>query len=337
MKTIKSLATIAAIVMPFCSFGAIDLLSIVNKTGPLNSVFADDMLGYCYLHNPQVLKNSEVNVDKIWKINGNTVFLCEVKNKTLPTEHYITTIGNKHGLVVDGAMIGQNGDSKILKIVVPRDEMLYQPQMNITFEVCGDTIKAKRSYDFFSTARGGRTISKSGTIYNCFVINDDGKILQLPPTATAIETIGDANYLSENHKLPTSSTTKGEFFPLGMAVLTMAQRPASMELDMEQLNNNLATHMRQLIDKHGENAKETPETLSVMEFAIWSFNLGMRHSNEFLSWIAMNPNKEMFSHFIAAFVSDNPNGEAEWLKENVNQLKDKKARKWWLKWIKNNL
>ena len=74
-----------------------------------------------------------------------------------------------------------------------------------------------------------------------------------------------------------------------------------------------------------------------MEFAKWSFNLGMRHSNEFLTWIAGNPDKEKFTHFIQAVASENENNELVWLKECVKKLKDKKARKWWNKWIKENL
>ena len=81
----------------------------------------------------------------------------------------------------------------------------------------------------------------------------------------------------------------------------------------------------------------TPEKISVMEFAKWSFNLGMCHSNEFLTWIAKNPEQEQFTHFIQSVASENKNNELNWLKENVKKLKDKKARKWWEKWIKDNL
>ncbi|MBQ2164906.1 MAG: hypothetical protein II445_10420, partial [Muribaculaceae bacterium] len=62
-----------------------------------------------------------------------------------------------------------------------------------------------------------------------------------------------------------------------------------------------------------------------------------RHSNDFLTWIARNPKDENLTHFIEACVEDNTNGEREWLKSCVKNLKDNKARKWWEKWIKENL
>ena len=257
-----------------------------------------------------------------------------MKHEKLPTEYYAVTFNGNN--IIDGVLLGHDGDSEILKLKFPHDEMVYRPSPKISFEFSGDTIKALRTYQFFTTARGGRWFNKEGTICSPFVVSSGGTVHQLAPKATAIREDGDANYLSKDHKPPTRSKTDGEFFPFGMNVLFMTQTPACFSLDMEKLNNN-AQRMMQIVEKYDEDAPQIPETMSVMEFAKWSFNLGMRHSSEFLTWIANNPEQEQFSHFLQAVASENENNELNWLKENVNDLKDTKARQWWEKWIETNI
>ena len=55
----------------------------------------------------------------------------------------------------------------------------------------------------------------------------------------------------------------------------------------------------------------------------------LRHSEEFLTWIANNKDIENFSLFINAVVSENENKELEWITENVKKLKDGNVRKLW--------
>jgi len=335
MNMKKLNAVIFAIILPLSSFAAIDLLSIISQTGPIDSHLAQNLLSTCYMHNPQQLTQATTNVDELKQINGNTVFLCSVKYKSLPTEYYLTTISNRHGLVVDGALLGYNGDSKILILEHPNDEMVYQPTPELNFEYNSDTVKVIRKYIYFSTMRGGKTFEKKGTIIMPFVIGSDGKINKLQPNTFAIQTTGDANYLSTDREPTVTTTSIGEFYPPGMQVLSIAQQPASTRLDINNLNE-IAEQKSQLIEQYGENAKENSETLSIMEFARWTFNQGMLHSNDFLTWIANNPKEQHLTQFIDACASDNTNGELQWIKDKVKSLKDKKARKWWQKWIKKH-
>lgn len=342
MKTKVLLSTTLSLLLSLTCSAAVNLAALVPDDTPLSKSQATELLRTIYLHNTSLLANAEVKIFDIqtserFTSSGSfirTILLCSVEHNNLPTEYYAVTFSCND--IVDGALLGHNGDAKILEIKVPRDELIYRSVPEINFEFKGDTIKALRKYNFFTTARGGNWFNKEGTITNPFVVSSSGKIKQLNPTATAMRTDGDANYLSKNHKLPTTTKTDGEFFPLGMHVLTMAQAPASEQLDIEKLNNEVGEMMRIVKQQEG-NASKTPETLCVMEFTEWSFNLGMRHSNEFLTWIAKNQNKENFSHFIETCAIVNENDELEWLKENVKKLKDKKARKWWEKWIKENL
>lgn len=336
MKNIIS--TFCAILMPLLCSAAVNLLSLTAKPGIINYSVAKNLLPVAYLHNPQLLPQATVEIIKSETCGKAKAIICSVTHDDIATEYYLVTISTKHGMVVDGAMLGHNGDSEILKMKFPHDEMVYQPSPNISFEFSGDTIKVLRTYNFFTTAKGGNWFYKEGTICNPFVVSSSGKIEQLHPTTSAIRTDGDANYLSKDHKQPTRSMTEGEYFPIGMSVLTMAQTPASNSTTPKELNkdaNKIAKIVEQYKEKGGD-PPENPETLSVIEFAVWSFNLGMRNSTEFLTWVAKNP-KEDLSKFFIVVASQNDSNELQWLKDNVKKLKDKKARKWWEKWIKNNI
>lgn len=342
MKTKLLLSTLCAVVLSFTCSGVINPSSIALSEMPLSNAVTTELLGKVYMHHKSLLSNAEVKVfdfqtSERFTSEGNimrTILLCSVKHEKLPTEYYAVTFNGSN--ITDGTLLGHDGDSEILKLKFPNDEMVYKPNPSINFEFKGDTIKVLRTYRFFSTARGGRWFEKEGTICNPFVVSSGGTIYQLSPTATAVREDGDANYLSEDHKQPTFSNTDGEFFPIGMNVLTWAQTPSSCQLDVNKLNET-AVGMMKIVNKYGEDAPMTPETISVMEFAKWGFNLGMCHSNEFLTWIANNPKQEQFTHFIQSVASENKNNELNWLKESVKSLKDKKARKWWEKWIKENL
>ena len=342
MKTKILFSTICALLLSLKCSAAINLSTIAPGGDALSSSVATELLGKVYMHHKSLLSNAEVTVfdaqtSERFTSSGNTmrtILLCSVKHENLPTEYYAVTFkGNE---IADGTLLGHYGDAMILQLKIPRDELVYQPSPTINFEFSGDTIKALRTYSFFTTARGGRWFQKDGTIYNCFVVSSDGTINQVEPLATAIRTDGDANYLSKDHRLPTKSQEEGEYFPIGMTVLYWAQKPASYTLNTAELNNT-ASGMMSIVEQYDEDAPMTPETQSVMEFAKWSFNLGMRHSSEFLTWVANNPEQEQFSHFLQAVATENENNELNWLKENVNALKDKKARKWWEKWIKTNI
>ena len=334
MKTKCLLSAIFAIVLQLTCFGQVKLTDITPSRDTLNTDVVKDLLGKVYLHNPSILNDARVTISLIRGVSSYKIFICSVKTDNLSDEYYAVSV--KDDRVGDGALLGHDGDPMILQIKVPRDEMIYKSSPNINIEFETDTIKVLRTYEFFTTARGGRWFHKEGTIYNCFVVSNEGTINQVRPYATAIRTDGDANYLSKDHRLPTTSQSEGEYFPLGMDVLYWAQNPLSHTLNIEELNNT-ASGMMSIVEQYDEDAPINPKTQSVMEFAKWSFNLGMRHSNEFLTWIASNPDKEKFTHFIQAVASENENNELVWLKECVKKLKDKKARKWWDKWIKENL
>lgn len=347
MKTKLFLSAICAILLPLTCFGKVFLSELHSSKEPVSNDIAKTLLSKVYLHNHSLLNNAQVTITMIrvidsWmtlsnhecKNNNVSVFICAVKTDNLPLEYYAVCV--KDNNVIDGALLGHEGDSEILKLKFPHDKMVYKPETTINFDFKDDTVKVIRKYQFFSTARGGKWFHKDGVIRNTFIINDDGTLKQLSVTTSAVREDGDANYLNKNRKPTTHSNTTGEFFPLGMNVLIMAQTPISKKIDIEALNLEANETMKR-ISHYDEDAPKTPETLSIMEFAKWSFNLGMRHSDEFLTWIVKELEQEHFTYFFEAVASENENGELEWLKENINNLKDKKTRKWWQKWIKENI
>jgi len=316
MKTKLLFSAICAVLLPFTCLGTINPSTLALKDNPLSRSEATELLEKTYMHNPSLLTNSEVKIidsqtSERFTSKGNsirTILICSVKHSKLPTEYYAVTFSGNN--IADGTFLGHDGDSEVLVLKYPHDELLYDPNTTLKFDFKGDTIKVLRTYTLFTTARGGNWFHKDGTICNPFVVSTGGSITKLAPTATAIREDGDANYLSKNHKQPTRSKTEGEFFPTGMNVLIMSQTPVNYPFDSGELNKK-AGDMMKIIEKYDENAPKNPETLSVMEFAKWSFNLGMRHSNEFLTWIAKNPKQEQFTHFIQAVASENENNELE--------------------------
>lgn len=339
MRTKLLLSSICAIVLPLNCFGAVDLSSLEPKEDPVSNDVAEELLSKAYMHHPSLLKNSNVWLTAAYEVERlktsksgsrsedlTTAMVCMAKHKNVPTEYYIITVQDDK--VIDGALVGYNGDATILEMRFANDEIRYKPDLKINFEFAGDTVKVIREYQFFSTARGGAWFNKDGIIYNPFVIKKDGTIEQVPPTAIALRGDGDANYLSENRSPTTYHTTSGEFYPLGMKVLTMSQTPACQPLNMEELNKE-AGEMMAVAAEVDDNDTDNPTAQSVIEFAKWSFNLGMRHSEEFLTWIANNQDKENFSLLINAVVSENKSKELEWITENVKKLKDDNARKLW--------
>ncbi|MBR5638632.1 MAG: hypothetical protein IKW83_02600 [Muribaculaceae bacterium] len=349
MRTKLLLSAICSILLPLNCFGAVDLSSLEPNEDPVSNDVAAALLSKVYMHHPSLLSDTKVWLTSAFEIERTfkqtdgsrfniitTAMVCMSRHNLIPTEYYLVTVQDNK--VIDGALLGHNGDATILKMDFANDEIVYKPDMKIDFEFIGDSVKVKREYLFFSTARGGAWFNKEGTIYNPFIITKDGTINQVAPIATAQREDGDANYLSKDRKPTTYKTTSGEYYPVGMKVLTMSQTPVCQPLNMEELNRQ-AGEMMEIVEQFDDDEVDTesPTILSVLEFAKWSFNLGMRNGEDFLTWISQNPDTETLTYFIQAVIGENENKELEWLTEKINNLQDDNARNWWQKWMKENI
>ncbi len=331
MKLNHALAVLCAAVLPSVGLGA---AAPASETP--TSEQAHELLGKVYLHNLSTLDKARVAIVQSSPVCdgsiGLTIYTVQLPDQ--PTEYYAVAQG-ANGKVVDGAMLGHMGDA--LCLALPEDhrgEVRYEPGKDLTVAIAGDSVKVTRTYDFYSTQLGGNYFHKQGEIICGFVARPDGMLERIAPVATAVEKRGSANYLDPDRPKDTYTNTKGEYFGLGMSAMRVAQMPLSEELDMTALNA-FAGMLHEVIERNGEHAKENSETMSVVEFARWSTNMGLRNGAEYLTWIARHPDDEKFTRFIQVCVEENECDELAWLKQQVKALKDKKARKWWEKWLKS--
>ena len=316
------------------AFAGLDLQSIKTEE-PLPAATAHQLLDKVLLHNPAALDTVKVEISDIQHRNlFSVVFLYVGRvNKGFPVEIYALTV-DKKGNFVDGALLGILGDVRCLVIDRER-EMRYEPKSAIAYELTGDTLKVKRTYAFFNILRGGYPYQKDGTIYNRFVIGNDGTLKQLMPVTTAIETRGnrpaglpeprDGSKVVDEK---TVRTVNGEYYGPGMDVLMMLQVPVSA-FDMARVNN-----MAMWADKVDARPNSTDD-YNVGIVATWGSALCLRHANVALPWLAAHPDDDLMADCLAGYASED-NAIKAWLKQCVNSLKDKKARKWWQNQLKKN-
>ena len=336
MKHLFNYLTLAFLVvsffMPTNGHAAVNLESYMGGDGTIPTSAAKEILANVFMHNIDQLNTVSVEVSRMQKRDNMNIAFAYVGrlNDFFNTEIY-ALIFDLNWNVIDGAMLGVEGDTQALTIVTPHDEMVYKPEIDLGYILRGDTIKTKRTYEFYSTMKGGRTIHKQGTIYNNLLIRQDGKLVMLPAQAEAVETVGDANYLSKDHKQPVTRNAQGEFNGYGMNMIRVSQIPTSSAIPMEEWNNH-AVMASEILKKETDKR----ETFKAQFFGKWITNAGIRNGNEFLVWIAQNADTERITPFMLTTINESGMGEAQWLQQRVKALKNKKARKWWQKWMKNN-
>ena len=336
-SSIKSLLAIAVTVLFSITNieAAVNVETYMKGNGIIPSNQAKELLNGVLLHNPSLLDNTKVEVANLRKRQDvNIAFIYVGRQEAMSTEIYAVTLDPQWN-VIDGALLGTDGDARLLAIPSQNQEYIYKPNMDIEYMLRGDSIIVTRTYVFASTALGGNYFRKNGTIYNRFLIRKDGKLVQSQYDAIADLTEGDANYLSENHRPETTSKAVGEFFGLGMQILNMEQTPSSIPLNAKAIND-FAAEMRNVAKQNGRKTGNV-ENECVSEFARGVTNISLRDGKEILSWIPRNEKNESISPFIHTTLRESGMMETEWFIEKIKTLKDKKARKWWQKWLKENM
>lgn len=334
----KTLVTITLLFAfsPIKINAAVNIETYINGDGVIPVKEAKELLSDILLHNTSILDRVQVEVSNIRKRpDMNIAFLYVGRlDNIINTEVYAITL-NTNWDVIDGAMIGYDGDARLLEIPSQNQEYIYKPDMDIKYTLRGDSIIVTRTYEFASTARGGNYFHKNGTILNRFLIRKDGKIVQSQFDATADMTEGYTNHQNENYNPQKHSKVVGEFFGLGMRVLNLEQTPRSTTLNAESINT-FAEEMKKVAKQNGRKTGNV-ENECVSDFTRGITNICLRDGKEVLSWIARNEGKESISPFILTGIKESGLDETEWLVSKVKSLKDKKARKWWQNWIKEQL
>ena len=337
LKKILIMATVA-VLSAANAFAAIDIQSLkVDEKIPAKA--SHQLLDKVLLHNPAVLDTVNVEISDIQHRDRFSVVFSFVGrgNNGFPTEVYAVTV-DKKGNFVDGALLGIIGDVQCL-VIDRNPEMRYQPSTTITYDLIGDTIKVKRTYTFWSTLKGGYPYEKDGTIYNQFLVGNDGKLQQMSPIATAIEKRGNRPAglpTPPDGKVeldvPTVNTVKGEYDGIGMNVLMMMQTPVSA-FDVTAVNN-LAMWADRTEDELTEKDAKTTAAANVMQMELKGSALCLRHADAALPWIATHEKEDLMADNLLWLAEAYPEMYLDWLKHAVNGLKDKNARKWWQKQLK---
>lgn len=331
MKQILNLLLLALLLAWTPGHAAVNIEKYMGGDGVVDKADAKEMLSSVFLHNINQLDNVDTEVAKLVKLTSfNIAFIYVGRLEDFSTEIY-TLILDKQWNVIDGALLGYLGDPILMEIAAPQNDVAYRTDDTQTYKLNGDTIKVMRTYQFYSTAKGGDYFTKDGTVYSNLLIRQDGKLVPLPVEATAILTEGDANYLSESHKLPTKTLTKGEFDGYGMNMMRISQTPISATLNMERLNKDAAS-----VKNARKNSEDKRVHTKAALAAQWIINTGLREGDDFLTWIAQHPKEEHFTPLLLETLRESGMGEAEWLQQKVKALKDKKARKWWQTWMTEN-
>ena len=340
MNSLKKILimTTVAVLSAANAFAAIDIQSLkVDEKIPAKT--SHQMLDRVLLHNPAVLDTVNVEISDIQHRDRFSVVFSFVGrgNNGFPTEVYAVTV-DKKGNFVDGALLGIIGDVQCL-VIDRNPEMRYQPSTTITYDLIGDTIKVKRTYTFFSTLRGGYPYEKDGTIYNQFLVGNDGVLHQLSPVATAIEKRGsrpsglpkepDEEKIVNN---VTVNTVEGEYDGIGMQVLMMMQTPVSA-FDVTKVNN-LAKWADKTEDELTEKEVNSTAANNVMQMELRGSALCLRHADVALPWMATHENEDLMADNLLWLAEAYPEMYLDWLKQAVTGLKDKNARKWWQKQLK---
>ena len=335
MKSIiKTLGLMAATALLACNASAgVDVKSL-KVDEPIPAATAHQLLDKVLLHNPAVLDTVNTEVSDLQQRDLFSVVILYVGrgNNGFPTEIYAVTL-DKKGNFVDGALLGIMGDVRCL-VIDRNPEMRYQPSTTIAYDLTGDTLKVKRTYTFWSTLKGGYPYEKEGTIYNPFLLSSGGKLHQLSPVATAIESRGSRpSGLPEprdGEKVVNERTVNkvdGEYDGIGMNVLMMMQTPVS-EFDVAAVNN-LAKWADKTEDELTEKDAKSTAANNVLQMELKGSALCLRHADVALPWIATHENEDLMADNLLWLAEAAPDMYKDWLKLAVNGLKDKNARKWW--------
>ena len=127
-------------------------------------------------------------------------------------------------------------------------------------------------------------------------------------------------------------TVGGEYDGIGMDVLMMMQTPVSA-FDVTRVNN-LAKWADRTEDELTEKDAKSTAANNVFQMELRGSALCLRHADVALPWIATHEDEDLMADNLLWLAEEAPDMYKDWLKQAVNGLKDKKARKWWQKKLK---
>lgn len=325
MKRILNSITMAVVIIAAMAsstcFAAVNLERYMGESmGLMPAKEAKEVLADVFKHNPVYLDELSVEVFKIQKRSNLNVALIYVGRQQdyFDTEMYAVTFDAKWNRI-DATLLGYSGDAVLLIPTDLPEDIAYEPDLDLNFSMRGDTLKMEREYKMYSKKPGGK--SEHGVIISRFLLRRDGKLHQWPIDVKAKNSNGNID---------------GTFDYMGVSIMNFIQCPLATPPNFLDWNE-VAKNAINVASKYGNTPPQNMETKRNADFAEWITNAGISSGEPFFSWVAKNLRKQAFTYFVKQSVTLSGMKEDEWLKSQVKACKDKKTRKLWQQWMKEEL
>lgn len=288
---------------------------------------AKAVLEKVFMHDMSVLDKVDVEVaDMQERANGVKVVFFYVGRMSTQYNTELYALSFDSGWkVIDGMLLGYSGDGQVLKLDLP-DGYYYETSADLPYSIVGDTLTVERAYRYGTSKQGLKYFNQLGTVSSSYLIGPKGMFTQMPVTSKATESHGEVD------GMPTSGEVEGLISVFGKQVLGMAHRPVSAGVDMKAMSEMAKDALEIMESADDDPVVGSSMKNSAVDFAVWSAAMGLRNADVFLPWVAKDK-KKVLLNLISLPLQNGEFFEASWLKSKVKNLKDKKARQWWQKWM----
>ncbi len=256
-----------------------------------------------------------------------------------PSETYVVVYRNEGG-IIDGTLAFVEDD--IIYAPAPpyyTGELQFKPrESKVEFTDAGFNVT--RNYEGFMGPRGGTQIDEKASVTYEYAIDENGKIDRTNARAHSVVTRSpNASVPGRTPDQLTPTTTESDnpqFLGMGTMVIDMISRPISDTKEPERLNAFITDQMAAFIPANGKARKPQfderiyERTMSLI--SMWQKRFIYRNPDLWLTWLYNNQESNAMKAMAASF--DNDEAFADFVTEQAKNIKDKKAKKWWVKMTK---
>lgn len=294
------------------------------------------------LATPEMLDRADVKIREVKGIPmGDKIFVCAQLDVTYDKqdkradETYVVTYKQEPG-IIDGMLAFHDQDMVYCdgRGFMPRD-MDYRFHSGAASVIrLGEKFDVKRQYEAGMGQRGGPLFSEEGTVIRHYTFDNDGHIVPTEePITYQIKHIEKPNAsipdrsFEETRPRVTENNEPSMLGGPGVAIINFFTQPVSRQNDEWLTDVNFAVGLV-MQDGFPQVTKEQMHNA----FMRWEQNMMYRDATLWFKWLKENNTMQLYQDFQTLLDEDEQ--FAGWVKEQVNALKDKKARKWWQKALK---
>lgn len=256
-----------------------------------------------------------------------------------PSETYVVVYQNKGG-IIDGTLAFVEDD--IAYAPAPpyyTGELFFHPLgANVEFSDAGFNVT--RNYEGSLSPRGGTQTHEKASVTYEYVIDENGKISRTGSKCHSVVSRSPNASVPgrspEELKPTTTESNNTLFLGMGAMALDLITRPISDTELPERFNSLIDNRMASFIPEDGTARKPQfderiyERTMSLM--SLWQKRFIYRNPDQWLTWLYNNQESNAMKAMAASFDSDE---EFEaFVTKQAKNIKDKKARKWWVEMTK---